>query len=190
MTAAEVLGRIITALEGAGVRYMLTGSFASAHYGAARSTLDIDLVIAANPEQLSRFVQSLPSREYYVDLEAALEAHRHESLFNVIDDKTGWKIDLIIRKSRPFSLEEFSRRQLVSVQGLSIFVASVEDVIVAKLEWAKRTHSQRQLEDVGSILKLQWEGLDQSYLEKWIAELELTQHWVNAKRIAGVSSPS
>jgi hypothetical protein len=134
MSVSEVLRRITSALDSAGIAYMLTGSFASAHHGAPRSTLDIDIVIAANPAQLQTFVRSLPSSEYYSDLDAALEAHKRQSLFNVIDLATGWKIDLIIRKSRAFSLEEFDRRQLITVQGLPIFVASAEDVVIAKLE--------------------------------------------------------
>lgn len=122
MSLPEVFRRITAALEQAGVAYMLTGSFASAHYGAPRSTQDIDLVIEATVPQLRSFAQSLPSGEYYVDLDAALEAHRRESLFNVIDMTTGWKIDLIFRKSRPFSREEFNRRRLVEVQGLPLLL--------------------------------------------------------------------
>jgi hypothetical protein len=119
MSVSEVLRRISAAPDRAGVTYMLPGSFASAHYGAPRSTLDIDIVIAADPEQLRTFVQSLPSGEYNADLDAALEAHKCESLFNVIDLATGWKIDLIVRRSRAFSREELSRRQLVSGAGAS-----------------------------------------------------------------------
>lgn len=186
MSASEVLRRISAALDGAGIAYMLTGSFASAHYGAPRSTLDIDVVIAATPEQLRTFVQSLPSGEYYADLDAALESHKHESLFNVIDLTTGWKVDLISRKSRAFSQEEFGRRQLVNLQGLGLFVASAEDVVIAKLEWSKLAQSQRQIEDVASILRLQWESLDRPYLEKWISALDLNEEWNNVTRIAGI----
>jgi len=187
MSALEVLRRITAALDRAGIAYMLTGSFASAHHGAPRSTLDIDIVIAASPAQLRTFVQSLPSGEYYSDLDAALEAHKRQSLFNVIDLPTGWKIDLIIRKSRAFSREEFDRRQLVNVQGLPIFVASAEDVVIAKLEWSKLAQSQRQIEDVAAILRLRWEALDRTYLEKWISELDLRKEWSHAKRIPGIS---
>lgn len=190
MSPSEVLRRITTALDRAGIAYMLTGSFASAHYGAPRSTQDIDIVIAATPTQLRTFVRSLPSVEYYSDLDAALEAHERQSLFNLIDLATGWKIDLIIRKSRAFSLEEFDRRQLVTVQGLPLFVASAEDVVIAKVEWSKRAQSQRQIEDVASILKLRWEALDRPYLEQWISELDLKQEWSHAKRIAGISKSS
>jgi len=187
MSVLEVLQRITSALDRAGIAYMLTGSFASAHHGAPRSTQDIDIVIAANPAQLQTFVQSLPSSEYYSDLDAALEAHKRQSLFNVIDLATGWKIDLIIRKSRAFSIEEFGRRQLVTVQGLPLFVASAEDVVIAKLEWSMLAQSQRQIEDAATILRLRWEVLDRSYLEKWISELDLSREWSHAKRIAGIS---
>jgi ketol-acid reductoisomerase len=74
MSIPEVLQRITTALDQAGITYMLTGSFASAHYGAPRSTQDIDLVIEASATQLRTFIQNLPTGEYYSDWDAALEA--------------------------------------------------------------------------------------------------------------------
>jgi hypothetical protein len=184
MSASKVLRKISAALDRAGISYMLTGSFASAHYGVPRSTQDIDIVIAATPAQLRTFVKSLPSSE--ADLDAALEAQTRESLFNVIDLATGWKIDLIICKSRAFSQEEFGRRQLVHVQGLPLFVASAEDVVIAKLEWSKLARSQRQIEDVASILSLRRESLDWPYPEKWIVGLNLNEEWSHARRAAEV----
>ena len=56
-----------------------------------------------------------------MDLDAALEARKHQSLFNVVDMATGWKIDWIIRKFRPFSEEEFRRRKLVNLQGSPLY---------------------------------------------------------------------
>jgi hypothetical protein len=44
MSIQDVLQRIILALDQAGIAYMLSGSFASAYYGASRSTQDIDFV--------------------------------------------------------------------------------------------------------------------------------------------------
>jgi hypothetical protein len=156
---------------------MLTGSFASAYHGVPRSTQDIDFVIEATPAQLRAFVMSLPREEYYADVDTALEAQRRRSLFNVIDLATGWKIDLIIRKARAFSQEEFGRRQRVELQNILIFVATAEDIVIAKLEWAKLAASQRQIEDVTAILRMRWESLDHSYLEKWVQALGLTQEW-------------
>jgi hypothetical protein len=47
-------------------------------------------------------------------------------MFKVVDLRTGWKIDMIICKSRAFSQEEFGRRQRLSLQGISLSVASAE----------------------------------------------------------------
>ena len=186
MNVAEVFRRITGALEHAGIAYMLTGSFASAYYGVPRSSQDIDLIIDPTPAQLQRFIQLLPSDEYYVDLETPLEAQERQSLFNVIDLLTGWKIDLIFRKSRPFSEEEFGRRQQVVLQDFAIFAASAEDVVIAKLEWAKQAHSRRHIEDVAGILRIRWEGLDHAYLEKWIDKLGLPTEWKDARHAAGI----
>jgi len=168
---------------------MLSGSFASAHYGAPRSTQDIDLVIEATSAQLRAFVEGLSGNEYYADLDSALEAHKRQSMFNVIDLATGWKIDLIIRKSRAFSQEEFRRRQRVSLHEVPLFVASAEDVIISKLEWAKLGQSRRQIEDAAAILRVRGDALDQPYLEKWIAELGLVDEWGEALRVAGIAGP-
>lgn len=187
MSVPEVFQRITAALNQAGIAYMLSGSFASAYYGAPRSTQDIDLVIEATPAQLRAFVQSLPSNEYYSDVDAALEACKRRSLFNVIDLASGWKIDLIIRKARPFSEEEFRRRQQVDLHDTTLFLASAEDVVISKLEWSNLTQSQRQIEDVAAMLRVRWDELDLSYLERWIVELGLNKEWTNARREAGIS---
>jgi hypothetical protein len=64
-------------------------------------------------------------------------------------------------------------------------VASPEDIIIAKLEWAKLGHSQRQIEDAAAVLRVQSETLDKTYLEKWISELQLNDQWDLARRAAG-----
>jgi hypothetical protein len=184
MIVPEALQRIARELNRAMIPHMLTGSFASVFYGSPRSTQDIDLVIEAEPAQLRAFVEGLPQSEYYVETQAALEALKRESMFNIIDLKTSWKIDVIIRKSRAFSREEFGRRRLENVQEVPLFVTTAEDIILAKLEWAKLGQSQRQIEDAAGILKMRAKTLDASYLDKWVRELGLTEQWMSAQSIA------
>jgi len=186
MSISEVLRRITTALDQNNIDYMLTGSFASAYHGTPRSTQDIDVIIEATPAQLRGLVHSLPVDQYYSDLNAALQAHKAESMFNVIDLSTGWKVDFILLKSRPFSREEFRRRVRVKLQGISLFVASAEDMVVAKLEWSKLAQSQRQVDDAAAILRARRETLDRSYLEKWTNELHLEDEWDKAREAAGI----
>jgi hypothetical protein len=186
MNSAAVLQRITAALDRANIPYMLTGSFASVYYGSPRSTQDIDIVIAPTIPQLHDFIASLPSGEYYAELDDSLQAQKRESMFNVIDRHTGWKIDMIICKSRRFSREELSRRQRVNLEGVPIFVASAEDVILAKLEWSKLSQSQRQIEDAAGILKIRADSLDRPYLERWVRELGLATEWNDAQRMVRI----
>ena len=186
MTVSDVLQRIATALDQNDVAYMLTGSFASAYYGTPRSTQDIDIIIETSPAQLSSFVNSLPVDQYYVDLDAALQALKAESMFNVVDRSAGWKIDFIFRKSRPFSREEFRRRIRAHLQGVSVFVASTEDIVIAKLEWSKLAQSQRQIDDVAAILRIRRETLDRTYIEKWTMQLRLEDEWLRARAAAEI----
>ncbi|MBS2020601.1 MAG: hypothetical protein JST00_47545 [Deltaproteobacteria bacterium] len=99
-------------------------------------------------------------------------------MFNVIDLVSGWKVDLILRKNRAFSRAEFARRIEMSVLGVSVFVASAEDTIVAKLEWSKQSGgSERQRRDVAGILANASETLDRAHIEQWVRELDLDDEW-------------
>jgi len=185
LTPDDVFGRVIGALERAGIPYMLTGSFASSYHGAPRATQDIDLVVAPTAEQLRALIRSLPSTEYYVDEDAAFEAQRHQGQFNIVDLATGWKVDLIIRKARPFSRREFDRREVANFHGLQVAIATVEDVLLAKLS-AKLGQSQRQIEDIARLLKVRADELDRQYLANWISQLGLGAQWEAACRVAGI----
>lgn len=185
-TINEVVAQIVLALEAAGIPYMLTGSFASSYYGVPRSTQDLDVVISPTSEQLDLLLSSLPPDHYYVSDEAARDALRRRTQFNVIDLASGWKIHLILRKGRPFGLTEFERRVAVQALGLSLQMASAEDVVLSKLEWSARSGSERQLVDVAGILKTRGEGLDTVYVEKWVDALGLQSQWLAAQRLAGL----
>lgn len=188
MTAEDVFRRVIGALEGAGIPYMLTGSFASSFHGMPRATQDIHIVISPAPDQLRALVRLFPESEYYSDEDAVLDAERRQSQFNVIDFATGWKIDLIIRKSRPFSPEEFDRRSVVDFGGMRLAIATAEDVLNAKLEWAKLGRSERQIEDAAGILRIRSGELDREYVHKWVRQLNLQEQWEEACRAAGVAA--
>jgi hypothetical protein len=178
------------ALDAAGIPYMITGSYASSYHGAPRATQDVDLVAAPTAPQLADLIRGLPREIYYVDEGAALEALRNESLFNVIDVASGWKVDVIIRKSRPFSREEFERRVPADLHGNRLYMASAEDVLLAKLEWAKRGSSERQIEDAAGILRIRWDQLDHAYLRRWVVALDVEPGWAAALRAAGREGPA
>lgn len=163
---------------------MIAGSFASTAHGIPRTTQDLDVVIdPPTPEALEALVRSMGTDAYYVDADAARDALRRRSMFNVIDLESAWKVDFIVRKNRPFSREEFSRRVKLDLLDVPVFVASPEDTIVAKLEWSKLSGgSERQRRDVAGILATIGDQLDREHVERWARELELEQEWDAALR--------
>jgi hypothetical protein len=175
-------------LEAAGIPYMVAGSHGSGYHGQARATNDVDMVIDPTPEQLDRFVALLGGR-YYLSREAARDALRHRTMVNLIDVGEGLKADLIIRKERPFSLEEFRRRQVGTLYGRELPIVSAEDVILSKLEWDKITPSERQLRDALNVAVVQWPRLDREYLRKWAAELGVSESLEGLLRKAEDAQP-
>jgi hypothetical protein len=177
MTLPELLADIAGRLGAADIPYMVTGSMASSFHGEPRATRDLDLVIDPTPDSLRRFAIALPPERFYVSPEAASEALARRTQFNVIEIATGWKIDFVIRKDRPFSREELGRRERVEVFGTQAYVASAEDTIIAKLEWARAGDPDRQLRDVEGILAVSGDHIDRAYLDRWIRELDLAEMW-------------
>jgi hypothetical protein len=154
---------------------MVTGSLASSYHGEPRATRDADIVIDPGPEALDRLTAALLDAGFYVDRDVAREALIDRSQFNAIG-VDAMKVDFMIRRDRPFSIEEFRRRQPADLLGTPGFLATAEDVILAKLEWAKATGSDRQLDDVAGIVTIAG-GLDLSYVDRWAVALGVEDAW-------------
>lgn len=178
-----LLRQIVALLGAAQIPHMVVGSFASTFHGEPRTTRDLDLVIDPTSPQLEQFLAELDPARFYVDPDVARDALRRRAMFNVIEMSTAWKVDLVIRRARPFSIEELRRSKLVTMIGTEVATASAEDTIVAKLEWSKLGSSERQLEDVAGILRVQAARLDRVYIERWVTELELDEQWSRARAL-------
>ncbi len=164
---------------------MVSRSVASTRHGEARATQDIDIVIDPTADQIDPLLVLLGERgpedaELFVD--DAHAALRHRAQFNVLDPTTGWKVDLIIRKDRPFSVVEMARRQPATIEGVPLAVVSPEDSILSKLEWSRSGESERQLRDAASVVEVQGDVLDWEYLERWAGELGVADLLAETKR--------
>ncbi len=169
MSLLGTLEEITAELDQARIAHMVAGSVASTYYSEPRTTQDIDIVIDPDRRSLQAFVGALDPARYYVgDSEAAL-ARRGQ--FNVIDTTSGWKVDLIVCRDRPFSRQKLARRRQVEIEGLRVSVASPEDTILAKLEWGELSGSSRQRRDVQAMVGALGDDLDFEYLRRWAVEL-------------------
>ncbi len=171
----QVLRRVVGVLDALGIPYALGGSMASSIHGVMRFTRDADLTVEPFPGREQLLAESFDSH-YYVSIPAVREAIRNRTSFNIIDTRIGFKVDLFVRKDRPFEVSAMSRRVALSLPDSPeqpLYVLSAEDVILFKLEWYRLGGevSERQWLDVQNVLKAQAERLDRTYLSHWAAEL-------------------
>ncbi len=182
MSLASFLTTIVRALNEAEIPFMLTGSLAAAFYGSPRATQDIDLVVESEPETLERLLDDLESAGLYVDRNAARDALASRGQFNAIDPSSGWKADLIFRRARAFSETEFGRRQHAELFGIDVAFTTLEDLLIAKLEWSELGDSELQRRDIRQLLDMAGESVDEHYLRRWIAALGLEEAWDRVRR--------
>jgi hypothetical protein len=175
--ASDFLACVIHAFARAGISYMIAGSFASSLHGSPRTTHDIHVVADPSFESLDRFLKELEGKDVYFDADVANDEFKRRGQFNLIDGKTAWKIDVIFRKARAFSREELARRLPANILGVDVFLATAEDTVLAKLEWAKLGESERQLRDVRGILDVKGDALDRAYIERWLDDLGVRELW-------------
>lgn len=173
---SDFLKRLIEKLSEAGIPYMLVGSVAASYHGHPRSTFDIDIVVDADEETMCRFAKSL-GVGCFVSEDSIRQAVRSRTLFNIIDETSGYKADFIVRKERLFSRTEFSRRIKVNMLDRTLEIATPEDIILSKTEWSKLGSSERQWSDALQIARIQGNNLDLAYIEKWARELGVTDLW-------------
>ena len=90
--------------------------------------------------------------------------------WNIIHVPSVVKIDLIPRKDTVYRRAEFERRRRVELAGVPLWIVSIEDLILSKLEWSRESHSEQQRRDVGLLLEA---PLDRAYLDEWAVRLGL-----------------
>ncbi len=183
---------VVDALESLGVRYRVGGSVASSALGVPRSTLDVDVACELGLGHVAPLVALLVDT-YYVDAEMISDAIRRQSCCNLIHLATMLKVDLFIRRTRPFedaAFERSVRRALDVVAGAREFdLTTPEDIILHKLEWfrAGGAVSERQWRDAIGVLVVQRDEIDHAYLERWAGELGVDDLLANARAEAAAA---
>ncbi|HMT09928.1 MAG TPA: hypothetical protein PKA82_18225, partial [Pyrinomonadaceae bacterium] len=148
--------------------YMLTGSMALAHYAVPRSTADIDIVIEIEPSLATRFEGEFGS-DFYIPPTSMRSAIERRRMFNVLDQRTYLKIDCVVKKPDDFSRAAFSRkRRVLYVQAFEVWIISKEDLIISKLNWAKESRSEKQMNDIASLIR---NPFDENYVIDWTGKL-------------------
>ena len=173
----KVLSLVASVLEQQQIKYVLVGSFASSIHGMYRSTADIDIVADLKSEQVIPLLNALQG-SFYVDEHAVREAIDRQQSFNAIHFDSVFKVDIFIPKLDEFSRKQIERREaraIVPELDQTIYVATAEDTILAKLRWyeAGGRVSNNQWTDVVGIIGASATKLDIVYLQEWANKLGL-----------------
>lgn len=185
--SVALLRTVVELLNRHDIPHMLASSFASNEYGQLRATQDIDTVIDPTEPALRGFLSDLDRDRFYVDIDDAVASLRRRGMFNVIDLALGWKVDLMIKKDRPFSSVEFERRRGTEAFGFDVWIAAPEDVVLSMLERAGRGGSDRHVADATAVLRVTGPLLDQGYLDQWADELGVAALLAQARADAASS---
>jgi hypothetical protein len=170
-----VLREVIGVLDTLAIPYALGGSWASSLLGKMRFTYDADLSVEPFPGKEATFCASFGD-DYYLSRPAVDQAVRRRSTFNIIHTPSAFKVDVFVRKDRPFEESVMARRRpyaLAGDAGQTVVCVAPEDVILLKLEWYRQGNeaSQQQWNDVLGVLQVQGGALDHAYLDRWAADL-------------------
>ncbi|MCK9423665.1 MAG: nucleotidyl transferase AbiEii/AbiGii toxin family protein [Bacteroidales bacterium] len=166
----ELLKTVTHLLDQKGIGYMISGSLALNVYCIPRMTMDIDIVIDLDQANLNDFLEIFTTG-YYVNEDTVKKEISRKGMFNVIDHRSGLKIDFIIRKETEYRRLEFSRKTLKFIEDISVWMVSAEDLIISKIEWIQQLQSDKQIQDVKMLLRLP--EIDRAYITTWCEKLKL-----------------
>ncbi len=169
----EIVRDISDRLDAVEIGYMLTGSMALNSYALPCLPRNLDFVIALRPADAEVIVR-LFSPDYDVSREEVDKAIAQESAFNLIHRKHQLPVNGIFCRHTKYRLVEFSRRQRLPIENFKTWVVSKEDLIIAKLHWARQSRSERHLRDVRALMGT---GCDRAYIDRWTEALGIFKMW-------------
>ncbi|HEU5149132.1 MAG TPA: hypothetical protein VFU19_01470 [Iamia sp.] len=134
-------------------------------------TRDVDLVVMTAPQVGDELVSTLVGDpDLDVPEGEARAAWRDGGTFNVLHPSTGGKVDVFVHGADDaFTASRLERRVRAGVLGVGCWVATAEDVVLAKLRCRLATRSEVQWRDCVEIAANQ--PLDRAYLDRWAGRL-------------------
>ncbi len=169
MDPQELLIKIAEILRELEIPYAITGGFAVTIWGVPRYTADIDIIIELEDKNIKPLVKKVLSMDktIHADEGAMREALMYHGEFNFIHPDTGMKVDFFVQDNQPYNKLKIKRAVLRDVHGTGISFISPEDLILSKLLWSKESNSEKQREDIKSVLRNTKLKLDMVYIRKW-----------------------
>ncbi|OGB90004.1 hypothetical protein A2625_01510 [candidate division WOR-1 bacterium RIFCSPHIGHO2_01_FULL_53_15] len=164
----DALFKLLALLNRLKLPHMLVGGFAVNYYGAPRATGDIDISILADSDNIEEFLSALKKNRFTFHKKDVLTLVKISNRFLIFDPSNIYRIDCWLPKT-DFELKALDRRVKVKILGKTVFLPSVEDLILFKLLAGRA----KDYEDLKWIIKRQINELDNKYLKFWSIALNV-----------------
>ncbi len=176
---------VIQRLGEAGIGFFVTGSEAMAVLGIAyRATNDIDLVLDLDPAAYEHRLRPAFEPEYLVA--PLLHVGRRWMGSAIRSRGEVYKADFVIREPDGWGTDALRRAITLDDPGLgSVRVSTIEDLLLAKLEFADGDLDGLQGRDILRLLVAFGNRLDDAYLRRHAAGLGVANVLDEAVRRAG-----
>jgi hypothetical protein len=143
------------ALRAAEVDHVFVGALAVAAFGVPRTTVDVDVIVAYEPDDTRPMSEEFRRQGFQVSLEDLRDALAEGSHATVHDTSSEFHIDLV-PAVRATAKDAIRRLLRVRWRGVVLPIADPEHTIVMKLKYG----SERDLEDALGIYIRQRTRLD------------------------------
>ncbi len=183
----ETLNEVVGALDALRIPHAITGSVASSVYGEPYSSLDVDVVVQAGSKQATDLAKRLTPR-FYAPEDMLTDAARDRGFTNVVDNRTGLKVDLsFVGESGFFGIVMRRRaKSKIGTDSPEFDFVTPEDVILMKLLWRKETRSQKQWQNALSVARVKGARMDWKYLFEQARGLDIEEDLIRLRDEAGI----
>lgn len=155
---------LMVALAGADIDAALGGAMAYGYWGVPRGTLDVDVTVFVDPEHLDPVLALLAGLGARFERDRALDLARRRGVFDVA--LRGIRVDVYV-PDIPLYDSARGRRRRVRFMDVEVPVWAPEDIALFKLLYFR----PKDKVDVETLVRVQSDALDLSYIRGWLTEL-------------------
>lgn len=167
-------------LVDADIHCLVVGSVAAMHFGEPRSTIDIDMMVVAWPEDAHRIAALFPPPRFYVPpIEVISQALSRpgRGMFNIIDTETCLKADCYTAGDDDLARYALAHAVEGTLGDETVWYAPASDIIAHKLRYYLISQQDKHLRDIRLMLAMSPEAIDHGFLETWTQEHGCAELW-------------
>ena len=176
----NILKRLKLVLEDIKIKYVIVGGIAVIHYGFARTTRDIDLIIEDNPSKFSQLISSLNTHNFDVLEDQFFMGYKEKTHVSIFDKKTPMWIDLKVAQKK-MELDVLNNAIKKKIFNDELYIAPLEYVLIGKLVFMGDINDESDSDllsfgDVKDFLTLYYankENVDMNLLTKKALEMRI-----------------